>query len=169
MVALEAENWTRKSNGKNINWKVIPDIGLTGSGISTFPVTASATLSANSPHVEYDFYTYSSGPATVQLLFSPTLNLQNETEGLQFAVSVDDEAPQVFSLNKDDKNTGSGIWNQWVANNTITKKSTHQLAKPGKHTLKYWMISPAVVLQKAVVDLGGLQKTYLGPVETKKP
>jgi hypothetical protein len=29
------------------------------------------------------------------------------------------------------------------------------------------MIDPAVVLQKLVLDLGGLQSSYLGPPETK--
>jgi hypothetical protein len=118
--------------------------------------------------VEYHFYTYSNDTATVRLHFSPTLNVFNATEGLQFAVSIDDEAPQVFSLNSEDKATGGGgIWNKWVADNIIIRTSKHTLAKPGKHTLKYWMISPAVILQKAVVDLGGMKQSYLGPVETK--
>jgi hypothetical protein len=167
-VSIHAENWSRAVGSNTVRWKVIPDIGRTSSGITTFPVTATTQLSSSSPQVQYDFYTYSSGPATVHLYFSPTLNLHNEAEGLQFAVSIDDEAPQVISLNGDDKNTGTGIWNQWVANNIIIKTATHNLTKPGKHTLKYWMISPAVVLQKAVVDMGGLKKSYLGPQETKK-
>ncbi len=168
VVAMEAEHWTKATGQKNVQWKVIPDIGRTGSGITTFPVTASVPLSATSPNVAYDFYTYSTGPVTVHLYFSPTLNLHNHREGLQFAISVDDEAPQVFSLNNEDKNTGGGgIWNKWVAENIIIRPSKHTLAKPGKHTLRYWMISPAVILQKAVVDLGGLKQTYLGPVETK--
>jgi hypothetical protein len=118
--------------------------------------------------VEYDFYTASTGKATIHLHFSPTLNFHNEEEGLQFAVSVDNEAPQVLSLNKEDKNSISGVWNAWVANNIIIKKAEHTLNKPGKHTLKYWAISPGVVLQKLVVDLGGLKPSYLGPQETKK-
>jgi glycosyl hydrolase family 115 len=53
-----------------------------------------------------------------------------------------------------------------VSNNIIIKTSTHKISKPGKHTVKYWMVSPAVVLQKLVVDLGGLKPSYLGPPET---
>jgi hypothetical protein len=168
VVAMEAEHWSKASGQPLIKWKVIADIGRTGSGITTFPVTVSAQLSAASPHVEYEFYTYSEGPATVHLWFSPTLNLFNKEEGLQFAVSIDGEAPQVLSLNNEDKATGTGgIWNQWVGNNVILRTSKHTVVKPGKHTLKYWMISPAVILQKAAVDLGGMKPSYLGPVETK--
>jgi hypothetical protein len=168
VVSMEAENWTRAISPKDIKWKVIPDVGKTSSGITTFPVTVNYKLSSSSPQVEYEFYTYSRGKATVNLYFSPTLNFHNHKEGLQFAVSIDDEKPQIISLNKEDKNSISGVWNSWVANNIIIKKSEHQIDKPGKHVLKYWMISPAVILQKLVVDLGGLKPSYLGPPETKK-
>ena len=166
-VSMEAENWTKATNSSNIKWKVIPDIGRIASGITTFPVTASTKLTSTSPHVEYEFYTYDTGKATINLYFSPTLNFHNNEEGLQFAVSIDKEKPRIISLNKEDKNSISGVWNSWVANNIIIKKSDHQINKPGKHVLKYWMISPAVVLQKLVIDLGALKPSYLGPPETK--
>jgi hypothetical protein len=164
-VSMEAANWTNAINNKNINWKIIPGIGRTGSGITTFPVTYSSNLSPNSPRVEYTFYTYDSGDANIHLYFSPTLNFHND-EGLKYAVSVDNEQPQIFILNKEDNNVRT--WEKWVADNIIIKKSTHQLIMPGKHVLKYWMISPAIVLQKLVVDLGGMKPSYLGPPETLK-
>lgn len=166
LVSMEAEHWTRANNTGGIRWKVIPDIGRTGSGITTFPVTVNTELTASSPRVEYDFYTAVTGKATVNLYFSPTLNIHNEEEGLQFAVSIDEGQPQIISLNKEDKNSISGIWNTWVANSIIQKKADVTITKAGKHTLKYWMISKGVVLQKLVVDLGGLKPSYLGPQET---
>ncbi len=38
--------------------------------------------------------------------------------------------------------------------------------KEGKHTIKYWMVSSAVMLQKMVIDFGGLKPSYLDPQET---
>lgn len=163
-VSIEAQNWTKVHNTASVQWKIVPDIGRTGSGITTFPVTAAATLSASSPHVEYQFYSYDSAKANVQWFFSPTLNVHNN-EGLQFAVSVDGEAPRVITLNKDNNN--GGVWNGWVANNIIIKNSEHDLSKPGKHVLRYWMISPGVVLQKAVVGFRVVKQSYLGPPETR--
>ena len=163
-VSIEAAHWTRAVNTKKIQWKVIPDIGREASGISTFPVTASAPLSAASPHVEYRFYSADTGRVQVQLYFSPTLNFHQD-EGLQYAVSIDEEDPQIFSLNKDD--TNNRTWEGWVGNNIIIKKSAHAPGKAGSHVLKYWMISPAVVLQKLVIDFGGMPASYLGPPETR--
>ena len=163
-VSIEAAHWTRAVNTKRIQWKVIPDIGREASGISTFPVTAAAPLGAASPHVEYTFYSADTGRVEVQLYFSPTLNFHQD-EGLQYAVSIDEEAPQIFSLNKDDNNNRT--WESWVANNIIIKKSAHRLGQASSHVLKYWMISPAALLQKLVIDFGGTPASYLGPPETR--
>ncbi|HEY6953617.1 MAG TPA: glycosyl hydrolase 115 family protein, partial [Flavisolibacter sp.] len=162
-VSINANHWTRSVNSKNIHWKVIPDIGKDGSGVTTFPVTLATPLSAASPHLEYDFYCNSKDSLNLLAYFSPTLNFQNSPNGLQFAVSIDNGTPQIMSLNKEDN---TGIWNSWVANNIIIKTSKHHISQPGKHTVKYWMIDPGVVLQKLVVDFGTLKPSYLGPPET---
>jgi hypothetical protein len=85
---------------------------------------------------------------------------------MQYAISVDGENPQIISINKDDKITNNSIWNKWVAENIIIKSSKHIISSPGKHTVKYWMVSPAVVLQKLVLDFGTNKSSYLGPPET---
>jgi hypothetical protein len=165
-VAIEAEHFSKAVNSGDITWKVIPDIGRTGSGISPFPVIAATQQPGlNNPHTEYDFYTYDSGEVRVAAYFSPTLNFHNEEEGLQYAISVDDEKPQIITINtyKD-----VNAWRGWVADNIIIKKSAHHILAPGKHTLKYWMVQPGVVLQKLVVDLSGEKSSYLGPPETLK-
>jgi hypothetical protein len=164
--SIFASHYNKAINSNNIKWKIIPDIGRDGDGITTFPVTAAEqTISANSPHLEYEIYTYDSGNVKLNVYFSPTLNFRNDSAGLKYGISVDNEAPQIISINKDDNNTR--IWEQWVANNIIIKITNHSILKPGKHIIKYWMISPAVVLQKIVVDLGGLKPSYLGPPETR--
>jgi hypothetical protein len=83
---------------------------------------------------------------------------------LEYAISIDNEKPQVVSLNKEDNNNRT--WERWVANSAIIKTSGHYIAKPGKHTIKFWMINPGPVLQKLVVDMGGVKQSFLGPPET---
>ena len=84
---------------------------------------------------------------------------------MQYAISVDDDKPQVISINKDDRNTQ--VWNKWVADNIIVKISNHAINKNGKHILKYWMIDSGVLLQKLVLDFGGVKDSYLGPPITQ--
>lgn len=166
-VSIEADHFTKALNTNGIIWKVLPDHGRTGSAVTPFPVTAKEQQpGGNAAHLEYEVYTYSAGEFTINAYFSPTLNFHNTTEGLQYALSVDDELPQLISINKEDKNSISGIWNKWVAENIIIKSSKHSILQPGKHTVKYWMVSPGVVLQKLVLDFGGVMQSYLGPPET---
>lgn len=168
LVSMEADHFTKAVNSNGITWTLLPDHGRTGSAITPFPVTAPIQQpGGNAPHLEYEVYTYSKDSLKLLAYFSPTLNFHTTAEGLQYAISIDEEEPQIISINKEDRNSISGIWNRWVSENIIIKTTRHKLSAPGKHTVKYWMVNPGVVLQKLVLDLGGVKPSYLGPPETK--
>ncbi|GAB4041618.1 glycosyl hydrolase 115 family protein [Spirosoma jeollabukense] len=168
-MSIDADRYTKAVNTNGVTWKVLPDHGRTGSAITPFPVTVSEQKPGNnSPHVQYDVVMDRAGEFTINAYFSPTLNLFRDENGLQYAMSVDDEAPQIISLNREDKTSDKGIWNKWVSENIIIKSTTHKIAKAGKHTVKFWMVNPGVVLQKLVLDFGGLEPSYLGPEVTVK-
>lgn len=164
-VSINAENFTKAINSNGVEWNIIPNIGRSNDGVSSFPVnTPSQKLTENSASLQYEIYTYDSGNIKLNTYFSPTLNFQN-TDGLKCAISIDDEQPQIININEglNDQNN----WRGWVANNIIGKTTKHIITKPGKHTIKYWMIDSGIVLQKIIADLGGLKPSYLGPEETK--
>jgi hypothetical protein len=164
-VSIEADHYTKAVNVNGINWKILPDHGKTGSSITVFPVTAvEQKPGGNSSHLEYEIYVYDTGKVKLNAYFSPTLNFHND-DGLKYGISIDDEQPQILSINKEDNNTR--IWEQWVANNIIIKTTDHSISKPGKHIIKFWMVSPGVVLQKLVANFGGVERSYLGPPETR--
>ena len=168
VVSIEAAHFTKANNSKTISWKLLPDHGRTGDAVTTVPVTAPEQQpSASTPFLEYEMYTYSKDSFTIHAYFSPSLNFHNTENGLQYAISVDDEAPQIISLNKEDKNSISGIWNKWVGESIIIKTSKHKINTPGKHVIKYWMVNSGVVLQKLVADFGDMKPSYLGPPETR--
>ncbi|HWB94077.1 MAG TPA: glycosyl hydrolase 115 family protein [Puia sp.] len=164
-VSIEAAHYTGKANTAAIQWKTIPGIGRDGDGITTFPVTAKEQEAApNSPHLDYVFYCYDTGEVKLNAYFSPTLNFGHDSTGLQYAISIDGGKPQTVAINKDDANPR--IWGHWVSNDIIIKTTTHSVPRKGKHTIKFWRVSPGVVLQKIVVDFGGEKPSYLGPPET---
>ena len=163
-VSMEADHYTRAVNMDKIVWKVIPDIGRTGNGITIFPVNIpSIELSENSPRLEYDMYLSKEGEATVNLTLSPTLEF-NGNRGLRLAISMDNETPQIIEMHAD---KSQREWERMVARNAKYLTAKCMVKGVGKHTLKIWAIDPAVILQKIMVDLGGEKKSYLGPLESK--
>lgn len=166
-ISIGADHYTKAINTNGIRWTVLPDLGRTGSAITTYPVTAPPQQpGGNTPRTEYEFYTYSSGDFSINAFFSPTLNFHNTSTGLQYAISVDGETPQIISVNKEEKATEGGINYKWVGDNIIIRISRHNIKEAGKHTLKFWMVNSGLVLQKLVLDFGGVLPSYLGPEET---
>ncbi|WP_256011414.1 glycosyl hydrolase 115 family protein [Desertivirga xinjiangensis] len=162
-VAIEAEHFNRAVNKGKTSWKKIPDYGRTLSGMTTLPSTAAASKpGVDSPRLEYEVGFEKSGEVTVHTYISPSLDFTN-SNGLRYAISIDDEVPQVINLHAD--NTEEA-WNVSVADNIKVLKSKHLLKTAGRHVLKFWRVSPGVVLQKLVIDTGGLKESYLGPPET---
>ena len=88
---------------------------------------------------------------------------------MQFALSIDDEEPQLVNMNEGEIKPDykhADWWVKSVADHIKSRKTKHNV-KPGKHTLKIWMVDPGIVFQKFVIDAGGLKPSYLGPEESK--
>jgi hypothetical protein len=168
VVSIEAEHFTKNVAANDVRWEKIPDYGRTLSSMEIFPVTAPSVIPPeNSPHLEYKMYLFSTGPVEVTSIIAPTLNFV-PGRGLRFAVSFDDEPPQMVTAVPKGFIVDNGVrdWEQSVRDNCREIKSTHTIDKPGEHTLKIWMVDPAVALQKIVVNTGGVKPSYLGPPES---
>ncbi|MBT9394600.1 glycosyl hydrolase 115 family protein [Hymenobacter sp. NST-14] len=169
-VSVEAENYSRAVSAGGISWQRLPDLGRTAGAVTTFPVTAAATAApgGSSPHLEYRFTLTQTGPVTVHAYLAPTLNFPGGP-GLRYAVSIDDEAPQLINLHTGlVADNGNRPWEKAVADNILLKTSAHTLARPGEHVLRFWRVDPGVVLEKLVISTGPLPATYLGPPPTGK-
>jgi Glycosyl hydrolase family 115/Gylcosyl hydrolase family 115 C-terminal domain len=167
-VSIEAVHYTRKVNAAGAGWEPIADYGRTLGAVTIFPVTAPSVLPPqNSPHLEYRAYLFSTGAVEVTAIIAPTLNFM-PGRGLRFALSFDEEPPQLLTAVPANffVDNGNRDWEESVKNNCRAIKSTHTIAKPGYHTLKFWMVDPAVALQKLVVNTGGVKPSYLGPPES---
>ncbi|MGI4751515.1 MAG: glycosyl hydrolase 115 family protein [Janthinobacterium lividum] len=162
-ISIEAAHFTKAVDAGTIRWKVLPDYGRTLDGVTTFPVTAPRnSTDKNSTHLEYQFFASDTGAVKINAYISPSIDFTN-SGGLHYAVSVDDEQPQIINIHK--KNTEAD-WRKSVADNIRILTSTHLLKTSGLHVLKFWRVDPGVVLQKLVLDFGGLKDSYLGPPES---
>jgi hypothetical protein len=168
-VSMRAEHFTGVVNGPGTSWERIPDIGRTGSGMEPFPVTAaSRTPGGDSSRLEYTMSLFTTGPVKVWAYLSPSNNIL-PTDGLRYAVSIDDEAPQIVNVTTAtgaDDTRMNRPWERNTSDNVNLTSTTHTIGRPGVHVLKFWMVDPTVVLQQLVVDTGGVKPSYLGPPES---
>jgi len=159
-ISIEAEHFNRKNETGGIHWDIIPYLGKTLSGVTTFPQNVYPTAS-EMIYLEYDMNFETTGEFPLHILVSPTLNF-NANKGLRYAVSFDGGTEQIVNIN--------GKYNQktmekWQANSINETLTMHKIETTGKHTLRFRVLEPGIVLQKIMMDLGGLKKSYLGAPE----
>jgi hypothetical protein len=169
LVSIEPEHFTKNTPGAAGSWIKIDNYGRTLSGMrAEAPVDGpEATPGKDSPCLEYKMFLFSTGDAQVMTITSPTLNFLPE-HGLSFALALDDTPPQTVTLVPAKYVAGNGNrdWENSVKDNARIVRTKLAVDKPGYHTLKIWMVDPGVVVQKLVVDMGGLKPSYLGPPES---
>lgn len=164
-ISMEAEHYSNHIESDDFHWLTIPGLGRTLSGIEASPVTTPARIpGGNSPRLEYQVYLSDTGILKVQAYFSPVLEFQRKT--IRYGVSFDDEPPQIIDLSAG--NEAPGSWDKMVADNIRISTSGHTITRPGNHVLKFWFVDPAAVLQKLVIDAGGVKPSYLGPPESRR-
>ncbi|MGB2870193.1 MAG: glycosyl hydrolase 115 family protein [Bacteroidota bacterium] len=168
-VSIEAEHYTNKIDHGPNRWMKIEDYGHTLSAMRTTSEVNAPELTPGrgSPCLEYRMYLFSTGKVEVKGIFGVALNFM-PNRAVRYGVSFDDEAPQIVTLVPGNyrAQNGNRDWENAVANNGRTPTTTHAIGFPGYHTLKIWMVDPAVALEKIVVDLGGVKPSYLGPPES---
>lgn len=167
VVSIESDHFTRKVDAGDIFWQRIADIGRTGSGMTPFPPTAAKqTPGGAAPHLEFDVNLFTTGNVRVWAYVSPRNDVLR-TGGLKYAVSFDDGTPVTVNITT----ALNGIpmnrsWERNTSDNINLTSSQHSVGAAGAHTLKFWMVDPTVILQKIVIDAGGMQQSYLGPPES---
>ncbi|THH28766.1 hypothetical protein EUX98_g5425 [Antrodiella citrinella] len=169
-VSIEAVHASRNTSVDGLTWINLPGIGRTLSGVTPWPRGgADLNFTAGSgPSIEYDFFTFNNndGNVTVTTYVSPSLNAFDPDRPLGFAVQIDSEAPQSnYFMPLAPPGDEPDAWNEFVSD-SIVPTTNNFMAAPGAHTLKIWMIEPTVVVQKIVIDTGGVRPSYLGPPES---
>ena len=168
IVSMEADHYTKAVASPPFTWLKIPNLGRTGSSMTVMPVTAKGGKPGDSgARLEYNVYLMSGGTAEILFYLSPTLNFCY-SDGLRFAFSLDNEDPRIINMHEGDTPDWKypDYWNESVSNNIRMAVSKQIISNPGKHVLKFWAVDPGVVLQKIVINTGGMQPSYLGPPES---
>ena len=168
-VSIEAEHFTKKTDAGESRWERLPDYGRTLSAMrSIAPLdSAAAVPPEHSACLEYRMYLFNPAHLKANLVVAPTLNFVPGRGG-RLALSMDDQPPRVVTLVPEDYNAQNGNrdWEKMVSDSARWVQADLTASKAGYHILKVWMVDPAVVLEKVIIDTGGLKPSYLGPPES---
>ena len=168
-VSMEAPHFS-KNTGFGVNrWLDVEDFGHTLSGMRATTETEVPEFlpGKSAPCLEYNMFLFSEGEVEVIAYAAPTLNFL-PGRAMRYGISFDDGEPQIITLVPEDfdARNGNRDWEKTVCDNYRITVSRHNIKSPGYHTLKIWMMDPGPVIQKIVVNTGGLKPSYLGPPES---
>lgn len=166
VVSMEAAHYAQADSRGGVEYIEIPGYGRTVSAIKLWPVTAESQSPSDGPRLSYKFYTHSA-ESKAQLLFylGETGNL-DPRRPLLYAYSIDGASPVTVQPIPDyAMGTNPADWNSTVI--TGARVSTQNVSiSQGSHELLLWLLEPGVLIQKIVLDLGGVRESALGPPES---
>ncbi|WP_165953080.1 glycosyl hydrolase 115 family protein [Pedobacter changchengzhani] len=165
VIAFNAGDFNRKFESKDIKITTVNGLGLENQSVKFGDILdpKQDRWDVNTPRTEYDFYAFSTGRVDVYTYALPTFALDREHDtlygiGLDKGVTADAVAgAQEYTQ----------LWRDNVLRNFSVCKTSIYIDKPGKHTLQIYANSPGVIVQKVVMDFGGMKKSFLGPKPIK--
>jgi len=124
----------------------------------------------DAPYLDYTVTLTTPGPIDVTAYLSPRNNVF-PTDGLKYAVSIDGGTPETVNITTQTGANDTTMNRQWARNtsdNINVTTTTHRIDRAGTHTLTFVAVDPTVILQRLVVDTGGVRYSYLGPPESRR-
>ncbi|KAK3689538.1 hypothetical protein B0T22DRAFT_427876 [Podospora appendiculata] len=167
------------SDNTNVTYHKFVNYGRSGSGVGLWPLNTEKLTVATAPALEYDLYLFTnSTAANVTVYMSPALNYLGDWNPLEYGIALypkSEAAPTNPTLVRPVGVTvGANMPAGWgyAAADSIWGKTgnytTSRFAVPqeGAYTLRIWALMPGIVVQKVVVDLGGVRPSFFGPPES---
>ena len=175
-VSIDAASFHRKVENDDIKMIVIPNLGFENTAVQLGNPMAKAqrTAGRNTPRLEYDFYTFEQGSVDVYTYVLPTFPISKDrgyagheatNVETKYGVCIDEGPVMNPSTSSFEY---AQIWYESVLKNCRINKTTLHIDKPGKHTVKIICGDAGTVLQKVVLDFGGMKRSYMGPQPTRK-
>jgi hypothetical protein len=175
-ISIPATKYYKKQDNKDFKISVIPNIGAEGESVQLGNPVAPQwyTNRRSAPYVEYRFYCFSQGPVDIYTYVLPTFTLSTD-RGYAGHERTNIETHYGVMIDKDTRILEASTssfeyaqdWYDSVLRNCRINKTTLNVASPGWHTLRIIGGDAGTVLQKIVLDFGGLKRSYMGPQSTQ--
>lgn len=120
---------------------------------------ASVEVGKDVPRVDYSFSCGDADSIEVTIYTLPIWPIY-KGRSTRFGVSVDDGAMAVFA---NEPKEYSPEWKTQVLMNGAKYTTMFHVQNSDNHKLTFSLIDPGVIIQRVIIDWGGLKKTYVGP------
>ena len=156
VISISPSAFHRKTENGNIQFQVINGLGYSNSSLQ---LGNAKYDSGEGSFVEYDFYSTETGKATIYSYMLP-LFAKDKSHSTQYGIQIDDLE---YTIQNNNVKEYSKEWADNVIRNSAINKTNVLIEKSGKHTLKLFSIDPGMIVQKIVIDFGGMKDSYTGP------
>lgn len=172
---------SKRADTSNVTYHTFENYGRTSGGVGLWPMTTEKLTIDTAPALEYSLYLFSNssvlGPANVTVYISPSQNYLGDNNPLEYGIVLypaGSPVPKPTIVRPVSKTVGANLPDGWgyavadgvwghTGNYTTSKFNVTQ---EGAYTLRIWALLPSIIVQKVVVDMGGVRPSYLGPPES---
>ncbi|KAK1775538.1 hypothetical protein QBC45DRAFT_445140 [Copromyces sp. CBS 386.78] len=169
---------TKSKLNDKVTYHTLKKYGRSGSGVGLVPLNTEKLTVETAPALEYDLYLFTNHTkANVTVLMSPALNYLGEWTPLEYGISLypaGSAAPSPKMVRPVGPTVGTNLpegWGYAVADSawgTVGNYTTSTFSVPqeGAYKLRFQALMPGIVVQKIIVDMGGVRKSFFGPPES---
>ena len=163
-VILKAAEASAFIPGQDAVWRKIDGLGYSGEAVSVDPVTVATRdtpekIRAESPCLQFKVQLGAVGDWQAIVRALPTFSVE-PGKPQRYAIALDDAAPKIVAL-PGSMSESDRHWQENVLRNAAPTTSTINVARPGNHVLKIWMVDPGIVLDAIVLQRGVQSSGYV--------
>lgn len=167
-ISIEAEHFHSANNGQTTEWRIIPHMGRTLSGVAAMPYTATTDGAYLNYRMNLPADTDS---ANVTVVVKSTLAFQRK-EGHRYSVGFAPDKSVTVNFNSnlnEDKENIYNVFYPTVARRVVEKTVKLPITRgdDGSATLTISPLDPGIVFEKIIVDFGGYIPAYLHGSESE--
>ena len=156
-LAIDAEDFTNKTDLSDAKWTVIPYLGKTKSGVALMPYT----VCPKGSELKYKLNHATADSVTIHIVVKSNLAFKNKS-GHRFLVGFEGGRMEEINYNKNvNEDHPYDILYPTVASRVIETTAKFDSKDMTSNVLVLKPLDPGIVFEKIIVDYGGWKRNYL--------
>ncbi|OJJ03018.1 hypothetical protein ASPVEDRAFT_712718 [Aspergillus versicolor CBS 583.65] len=166
VVSINPARWSHAETTEGVSYVELPWYGKTASGVKLWPVTVDSQDISSGPKLQYNFFVFSDVDDALLIIYLGGSLDHDPTRPLKLGYALGSDTAKEVRLFEDYPAGGHPAdWSPSVVNGGWNVTVDISVSK-GANSLNLWLLEPGVVVEKIVMDLGGMKESFLGPPES---